>query len=33
MLNSLYEKDSFVDAIGDEITVANPSDLVPRLKI
>ena len=28
-----YEKDSFVDAIGDEITVANPSDLVPRLKI
>ena len=28
-----YDKDSFVDAIGKEIKVANPSDLIPRLKI
>lgn len=28
-----YEGDSFIDAIGNDIIVTNPSDLVPRLKV
>ena len=28
-----YEKGDFIDAIGNDIIIANPSDLVPRLKV